>query len=935
MPASQTENCPACGTSLDVTGAQIFAERTCPVCGTPINVRRKFGHYELMEVLGHGGQGLVYKAVDNNLNRLVALKLLRTEYAEDPEFVRQFESEAQVTASINHPNVVRVFSFGADEGHVYLAMEMVGNGTLDDLMEKLGRLPEARVLEIGIQIANGLKAGYERGLVHRDVKPGNILFGEDGSAKIVDFGLALFLEQEAANSGEIWGTPYYLSPERLNRVPEDFRSDIYSLGATLFHAIAGRPPFEAQDATGVALKHLKANAVSIQAWAPDVTNSTAFVVNRTLAKNPDDRYASYDEFIEQLQFAREEAMKKASGGAKKEKSRVVLEDSGSRKVNSMLTIATLVVLVGGVSIGLWLIAKALKKDVPPGIEAASLESFGPEWTAARDLLVQGNIAQGIEAYRALAERSKGEKKSWALIFLALAHQLAGNSQAAASSIASLERDTTIGRFFADFAPAAGSTAPISTSSADRFSRTNHESLAILFLAIKAYNDGNVEAAAPLFRQFTTTNHERDFAFLSEFKKVARPFEDDLTGFDMANAVAKNARNPAERAAGLAALRDFQAKLKPGSTLLPAVKNAVTKIEKLSQEDEEARRRANFAATAKITVSGANTEKDDKPEYATDGKLDTRWYASGPGEKWIQFDLGAEKQIGRWALRMVPKPAIQNPNRLRDFRLEYSNDGSSWTVADTVFGNRADICDRLVQPFSARYARIVITRGSWNLKDNNARLYEAELSAPAPQDKSSYAPTESVALRFSPDSPLCIQHVGPMSVPPVAAFDAKAGKYTIKGGGDDIWALADSFHFANQAVQGDFEIVTRVTKIQGPHPWSKAGIMIRTDFTKESSHAMLAIGPGGKAQFVSRKEPAKQSTSVEIPNRTPPLWLKLVRTGGTITGFESKDGQKWTKVGEESPANLGAIVHAGIVVCAHQTGVLATGEFDNFSITQNR
>ncbi|MEK0451965.1 MAG: hypothetical protein RL088_4233 [Verrucomicrobiota bacterium] len=935
MPATQTENCPACGTSLDVTGAQIFAERTCPVCGTPINVRRKFGHYELMEVLGHGGQGLVFKAVDNNLNRLVALKLLRTEYAEDPEFVRQFESEAQVTASINHPNVVRVFSFGADEGHVYLAMEMVANGTLDDLMEKRGRLPEARVLEIGIQIANGLKAGYERGLVHRDVKPGNILFGEDGSAKIVDFGLALFLEQEAANSGEIWGTPYYLSPERLNRVPEDFRSDIYSLGATLFHAIAGRPPFEAPDATGVALKHLKANAVSIQAWAPDVTNSTAFVINRTLSKNPDDRYASYDEFIEQLQFAREEAQKQASGGSKKEKSRVVLEDSGSRKVNSIVTIATLVVLVGGVGIGGWLIAKALKKEVPPGIETASLESFGPEWTAARDLLVQGNVAPAIEAYRALAEKSKGDKRSWALVFQALAHQLAGNSQAAASTLASLERDTAIGRFFVEFAPVAGSTASVTANSADRFSRTNHESLATLFLAIKAYHDGNVAAAAPLFRQFTTTNHERDFAFLSEFKKVAKPFEDDLTGFDMVNSAAKTARNSAERAAGLAALREFQTKLKPGSSLAPAVKEAIAKAEKLTQEDEEARRKSNFAASAKVTVSGANTEKDDKPEYANDGKLDTRWYASGPGDKWIQFDLGAEKQIGRWAVRLVPKPAIQNPNRLRDFRLEYGNDGSTWTIADTVFGNRSDTCDRLVKPFSARYARIVITRGSWNLKDNNARLYEVELSAPISPEKAGYGLGESVAIRFSPDSPLSIQHVGPMSVLPVATFDPKAGKYTIKGGGEDIWALADSFHFANQAVQGDFEMVVRVTNVQGPHPWSKAGIMIRTDYTKESTHAMLAIGPGGKAQFVSRKEPAKQSISVEVPNRKPPLWLKLVRTGGTITGFESQDGQKWTKVGEEIPANLGAIVHAGIVVCAHQAGVLATGEFDNFLITPAR
>src|SRR4029450_7864321 len=122
-------------------------------------------------------------------------------------------------------------------------------GNFDELMEKLGRIPEARALQVGIEIARGLKAGYDRGLIHRDVKPGNILFAEDGASKIVDFGLAMFFEQEAAQTGEIWGTPYYLSPERLNRVQEDFRSDMYSLGATLFHAIAVRPPFEAEDAS--------------------------------------------------------------------------------------------------------------------------------------------------------------------------------------------------------------------------------------------------------------------------------------------------------------------------------------------------------------------------------------------------------------------------------------------------------------------------------------------------------------------------------------------------------------------------------------------------------------------------------------------------------------------------------------------------------------
>lgn len=362
MPEIQTESCPACGSLLDITGAQIFAERTCPVCSAAIHVRRSFGQYELINIVGHGGQGVVYRAVDNTLNRFVALKLLRTECSSDPEFVRQFESEAQVTASINHPNVVRVYSFGADDGHVFLAMELVANGTLDELMEKLGRVPEMRALQIGMEIAKGLKAGFEMGLIHRDVKPGNILFAEDGTTKLVDYGLAMLFEQQAQETGEIWGTPYYLSPERLNKTVEDFRSDIYSLGATLFHAIAGRPPFEAKDASHVALKHLRAHAVSIQAWAPHVCNSTAYVINRMLLKNPDERQQSYDELIEQFQFARDEALARMRvGGKTAQRARVVIDDARSQKALSWFTIAILIVLVAGLVFGGMLIMKLLKE----------------------------------------------------------------------------------------------------------------------------------------------------------------------------------------------------------------------------------------------------------------------------------------------------------------------------------------------------------------------------------------------------------------------------------------------------------------------------------------------------------------------------------------------------------------------------------------------
>jgi serine/threonine protein kinase len=141
-------------------------------------------------------------------------------------------------------------------------MELVDKGSLDDLIRIQGRVAERQVLEVAIQMARGLQAAHQHGLIHRDVKPGNILFLDGNTAKIVDFGLAIFLAQEEALRGEIWGTPYYVAPEKLDHQPEDFRSDMYSLGGTLFHALAGRPPFEAETASLVAWKHLKQQPVS-------------------------------------------------------------------------------------------------------------------------------------------------------------------------------------------------------------------------------------------------------------------------------------------------------------------------------------------------------------------------------------------------------------------------------------------------------------------------------------------------------------------------------------------------------------------------------------------------------------------------------------------------------------------------------------------------
>lgn len=337
--------CASCSTLLDVSDYEPLAQVTCPSCGATERVERMFNQFTLLDTLGEGGMGTVFKALDTSLNRTVALKLLRREFSTDAEYLAKLEVEAKITASINHPHVVKVYSFGQDHGQYYLAMELVDKGTLDDLLELQGRVAELQLLEVGIQSASGLLAAHERGLIHRDVKPGNILFADAHTSKISDFGLAILAEREAEVRGEIWGTPYYVAPEKLNNEPEDFRSDIYSLGATLFHALAGRPPFEASSASLVALKHLKSQAVSLQAFAPDVSEETAYVINRMLNKDPNQRYQSYEELIEHLKYAYDALSAVLHGGVKREKERVVIESQAQQTFVGWMTFLLLVVVV--------------------------------------------------------------------------------------------------------------------------------------------------------------------------------------------------------------------------------------------------------------------------------------------------------------------------------------------------------------------------------------------------------------------------------------------------------------------------------------------------------------------------------------------------------------------------------------------------------------
>ena len=209
--------------------------------------------------------------------------------------------------AVNHPNVVQIFSLGTDHGQFYVVMELIDHGSLDDLMESQGRLPEHQVLDIGIQIARGLRAAHRKGLIHRDVKPANILFVDEQAAKIGDFGLAAFATQQSQNTGSdgvIWGTPPYVAPERFCNQPEDVRSDIYSLGATLFHAVAGKAPIDSSTNSATELYALKQHPSELRTIAPKVSGPTARVLQRMIAPDPKQRFSLYDELLAEFDAAR-------------------------------------------------------------------------------------------------------------------------------------------------------------------------------------------------------------------------------------------------------------------------------------------------------------------------------------------------------------------------------------------------------------------------------------------------------------------------------------------------------------------------------------------------------------------------------------------------------------------------------------------------------
>ena len=267
-----------------------MAENDEPMIKTPAD----FGHFLLEKELGHGGMGGVYLARDKMLDRKVGIKVMLKSLGADPKFVERFQREAQAAARLNHPNIAQIYSFGQEQGMPYIAMELVPGGSLDKEMDaNPGTLDVVHVMRVGQQVADALALAAESGLVHGDVKPENVLFDTDGNAKLVDFGLAAM----QGDSDEIWGTPYYISPEKVRRQKIDYRADIYSLGGTLYHVLTGVPPFDGPDPTAVVKARFEGPPKKPSEIRSDIPPEVDAIIMRMLELEPSMRYPTYQSLL--------------------------------------------------------------------------------------------------------------------------------------------------------------------------------------------------------------------------------------------------------------------------------------------------------------------------------------------------------------------------------------------------------------------------------------------------------------------------------------------------------------------------------------------------------------------------------------------------------------------------------------------------------------
>jgi serine/threonine protein kinase/regulation of enolase protein 1 (concanavalin A-like superfamily) len=917
--SSPLQACPHCEALIDTTEREPLETISCPGCDAPLAMSGEVAGFQLVEVAGRGGMGVVYKAYDPGLDRYIAIKLLRKDHSSDRSLIEQLENEAEITASITDSNVVRVYATGFDRGRFYLAMELVDKGSLDDFIHLQGRVAEAQALEVGIQIASGLRAALQHGLIHRDVKPGNILFGDNRIAKIVDFGLAMFTHQIEESTGEIWGTPYYIPPEKLDGSLEDFRSDIYSLGASLFHALAGRPPFEAASATLVALKHVKSQAVSLQAFAPWVSNPTAHIINRTLAKNPADRFQSYDELIHNFQYALDQLHQ--GGGNHSSRARVVLETEEDRKTWTWVVLGMAAVIL--ILLGIFAFTRPKPQNnivtakTPTKAATTPFEVLGLK---AEVQALASNDDKAADLLEAAAARTGAtpSDRTWAQLLAGAAHLSAGrNDQARVAfqkvdALTATVKDPELARFLKTISARLAQPDPIPVAEAQSFHRENYEAAAPLLYGLHNWQNGALDDGAAMLRQFRSRNVTGSAEWLKELRPLATNFLEHLVTYQMTVDALKGSRNSRDRALAAKTLRDL------GPAFASRVGPIIAPFEKDVTAFDATLTGLPKPALYRIVNKNSNLALDVEGYGREQGAKVRQWaYGGGTNQIWELVPVSGDT----FKLRAVHSGLVLNlPNSSTEpgtkiwqwlddgsaaglWRLEPQGDG--WFFIRSASSNQVLAVDGMStsnggsvtqwdKPGSAdhfwRFERLGTRIGDW---------YAADLgTAKGP----AYTKIKGNTLSFEVNNL-------------------------------DIWTKSDSCRYVFRDVVGDFDFTAQLTEMTDITDWTKGGIMVRSTLLPTSRNFLFGIS--GRRGVIQQRRVANNVETTQEKAKGDlkgPAWIKLTRRGAVLTGFHSRDGSTWTEVCREQ-LDFTNDVMVGLAASSWGVGKTFNVRFENVSLTQ--
>lgn len=415
--------CPHCQSEISDTGLELFAKIVCPNCSAKFRVNTQLGVYKLTELIGIGGMSLVYRAQDTVLGREVALKVLNSEYRNDPRRVNRFEKECSLMAKVRHSHVARVYTAGRDECYGYIAMELISGSNVESDIANTGAFPPEEALRLIRQVAEGLQAAHKAGLLHRDMKPANILLNQARDAKVVDFGLSL-LRSESDSEDQIWATPYYVSPETLRREAEDARSDIYALGMTLRHMLMGVPPFSREITSIRSLLTLKKKLTPLHSVMPSLPVALCELTDLMTSFNKRKRPSSYESLLIEADETRIAMEKELAEGVPyftpRQKMRKLLQ---KWRLPALL-------LISGIAVCFFVskpASRSSSRSLPSVIREESFAASSSEGDAvlrrAENALADARFDTAAKNFSNMAEVSLGAMRSWGALQAYICFQL--------------------------------------------------------------------------------------------------------------------------------------------------------------------------------------------------------------------------------------------------------------------------------------------------------------------------------------------------------------------------------------------------------------------------------------------------------------------------------------------------------------------------------